>query len=101
MAKYFLDPDGVPIRRMRGAAGEGHVEIAREVLAERWQPGGDIYQQMFALGFVRVEETDNVLEVDAPRPPSAGQRRFIAEKARVGLEVRVNGAAFIQRRGRG
>ena len=99
MAKYFLDPDGVPTGRMRGAVGQGHIDIANEHLAGRLQPGGDVYQQMFELGFVRVEETELLLQVDAPRNLTSGQKNFMNEKARSGKQVQVNGEAFIRRRG--
>ena len=99
MAKYFLDRDGVPTGRMRGAVGQGHIDIANEHLAGRLQPGGDVYQQMFELGFVRVEETDVMLEVDAPRSLSKRQKTFIQDKAQGGKQVQVNGEAFIKRRG--
>ena len=99
MAKYFLDRDGVPTGRMRGAVGQGHIDIAKETLAERLQPGGDVYEQMFELGFVRVEETELMLEVDAPRKLTGSQQKFINEKAHSGKQVQVNGEAFIGRRG--
>jgi len=101
MDKYFLDRNGVPTKRMRGLAGQGHIDIAKEILADRLQPGGDVYAQMFELGFVRVEEADQLLEVDAPRKLTRSQERFINEKAREGKTVQVNGEGFIKRRGVG
>lgn len=99
MAKYFLDRDGVPTGRIRGAVGQGHIDIANEILADRLQPGGHVYAQMFELGFVRVEEAELLLEVDAPRNLSSKQQAFLAEKARSGKHIQVNGEAFVRRRG--
>lgn len=99
MPKYFLDREGVPTGRMRGAVGQGHIDIAHEILGERLHPGGDVYEQMFELGFVRVEEDERLLEVDAPRNLTSGQKSFINEKAQHGKQVQVNGEAFIRRRG--
>ena len=99
MAKYFLDRDGVPTGRMRGVVGQGHIAIANEILADRLQPGGDVYEQMFALGFVRVEEIGDEVLVDAPNPLSRAQEAFFGEKRRQGRKVQVNQVAFIVRRG--
>lgn len=98
MAKYFLDRNGVPTRRMRGGVGQGHIDIGKEILADRLKPGGDVYAQMFERGFVRVEETEQLLEVDAPRQLTRSQERFINERAREGKTVQINGEGFLKRR---
>lgn len=98
MAKYFLNADGVPTRRMRGAPGERHVDIAHEILDGPLEPGTDIYERLAELGFVRVEETELDVLVDAPRPLSSHQKRFLQGKEGEGKRVLVNTAEFIARR---
>lgn len=98
MAKYFLDRDGVPTGRMRGPVGQGHIAIANEIMADRLQPGGDVYEQMFELGFVRVEETDEAVLVDSPRCLTRKQQKFLDGKERDGKRVTINDPAFIAHR---
>ncbi len=76
--KYFLDRNGVPTRRMAGKAGEAHVEIA--ATTEKIDPSQDVYQQMFALGYVRVIEFQNEIHVDAPRSLTKQQKAFLENK---------------------
>jgi len=95
--KYFLDRNGVPTRRMAGRPGAGHIEIANA--AENLDPEGDVYQQMFELGYVRILETDQAIFVDALRPLTKGQKRFLDAMEFAGKEVTINSPAFIKRRG--
>lgn len=97
--KYFLDCDGVPTTRMAGKPGTGHVEVAKTVLG-KLEPGSDVYDQMFALGFVRVLETDAEVFVDALRPLTKKQQAFLSTKRREGKAVSMNDATFIQSRSR-
>lgn len=99
MPKYFLNRDGVPTGRMAGLPGHGHIEIAHEILGERLVPGGDVYERMFLLGFVRVKETDDEVLVDAPRKLTRGQKQFLLEKSACGKTVTLNTAEFIAARG--
>jgi hypothetical protein len=94
--KYFLDRNGVPTERMAGRPGAGHIEIANA--AEELDARGDIYQQMFALGYVRVMETDQAILVDAPRRLTPAQKRFLAKECE-GREVKINSAEFVDSRG--
>ena len=98
MEKYFLNAEGVPTRRMRGAPGERHIDIAHEILVGPLEPGTDIYTRLAELGFVRVEETDTVVLVDAPRPLNSHQKRFLQGKEGEGKRVLVNTTEFIARR---
>jgi hypothetical protein len=82
---------------MAGKAGMGHIEVARTVLGPV-EPGTDVYEQMFTLGFVRVLETDIKVQVDAPRPLTQKQRRFVDEKRDAGLTVVFNDDRFIRTR---
>ncbi len=96
--KYFLNAEGAPTRRMRGAPGERHGDITHEILTVPLRPGMDIYERLAELGFARVEETDTEVLVDAPRPLSSHQRRFLQGKEGEGKRVLVNAAEFIARR---
>ena len=98
MAKYFLNADGAATRRMRGAPGERHIDIAHEILVGPLETGTDIYAQLAEQGFVRVEERDMEVLVDAPRPLNSHQKRFLQGKEGEGKRVLVNTAEFIARR---
>ncbi|PWU14389.1 MAG: hypothetical protein C5B50_17580 [Verrucomicrobia bacterium] len=79
--RYFLNKAGVKTARMQGPPGAGHIDIGREVLArEGIVPfnNGDVYTQMFLLGFVRIVEHDSgSIEVEHARPLTTPQRRFL------------------------
>lgn len=96
--KYFLNAEGAPTRRMRGAPGERHIDSAHEILVGPLKPGTDIYERLAELGFVRVEETDTEVLVDAPRPLSSHQKQFLQGKKGEGKRVLVNTTEFIARR---
>lgn len=81
--RYFIDKLGCLTRRMAGASGQGHIESAA-TSGEALDPDGDIYQQMFRLGYVRVMETDTELFVDSPRRPTAKQREALSMRAERG-----------------
>ena len=95
--KYFLDPNGAKTFRLQGRPGEGHYEIAKQVLA---QPAGSapatetddtiaaVYDAMFRLGYVRVVETGQTLEYEAPRKLTTAQRRFFKNQERSGKTVK-------------
>jgi hypothetical protein len=95
--KYFLDSDGVRTGRMGGKPGCGHIEIAHAT--EQLDRDGDVCQQMFKLGYVRVLETDQAVWVDALRDLTKGQKRFLDGKESAGKEVTINSAEFIASRG--
>ena len=78
--RYFIDKLGCLTRRMAGASGHGHIESAA-TSGEILDPDGDIYQQMFRLGYIRVLETDTELFVDSPRRLTAKQREALAMRA--------------------
>jgi len=94
--KYFLDRKGVTTQRMAGKSGAGHIEIA--MATEHLDPAGDIYQQMFAFGYVCVLETNETVMVDAPHALTARQKKFLAEKA-AAKKLVINDALFIETRG--
>lgn len=95
--KYFLDANGARTFRLQGRPGEGHYEIAKHVLA---QPAGPapateseedvaaVYEAMFRAGYVRVVETAQTLEYEAPRKLTSGQSRFFEGQKRSGKTVR-------------
>ena len=97
MVKYFLDRKGVKTRRLAGKPGEGHFEIASDVLTDmghKLTPEDDLYKQMFAYGFVRVAEVGNDIFVEAPRPMTKAQKDFCLEKQLEGHSVTVNNLEF-------
>jgi len=66
---------------MQGLPGEGHYDIAKDVLEEQGVTAKDIedhYRQMFKLKFARiVEHDDGTVEVEHTRPLIARQKRFL------------------------
>ena len=96
MLKYFLDRTGVPTKRIAGKPGCGHIEIATS--AEDLDPASDIYQQMFAKGYIRVVETDYECLVDAPRTLTTSQAHFLKSKEKEGLKVSINDHCFVETR---
>jgi hypothetical protein len=90
--RYFLDEHGTRILRARKDPDDRHVEIAREVLAERrivTNGPADYYAKMYALKYARVvEHLDQVLEVEFRDALTAGQQRFVEDMARQGWETR-------------
>ena len=60
--RYFLDKSAVKTTRMQGRPGEGHIDIAKEVLPQHGitaTDNQDMYRQMFRLKYVRVVEHDD------------------------------------------
>ena len=98
MNRYFLDRLGAVTRRMRGAPGQPHLDIAREILGNAVPPGDDLYERMFELGYVRVVETDTEVLVDAPRALTRAQEVFLDRKRSAGKLVVVNRPAFVATR---
>lgn len=100
MIKYFLDKKGVKTRRIAGRPGQGHFEIASDVLTDmghKLTPEDDLYKQMFAYGFIRVVETDNdEVHIEAPRPLTSAQKDFCVEKEMEGKTVTVNSRQFVE-----
>lgn len=94
--KYFLDKKGIATKRIAGKPGAGHIAIASTV--ERLVPGSDVYQQMFALGYARVVETDSEVIVGAPKALTADQKIFLKDKKRTGKSVSVNNRTFVETR---
>jgi hypothetical protein len=103
VVKYFLSKSGTPTRRIAGATGQGHYDIARLILNDLGQPPKpetDVYQQMERFNFVRVVEDGdkNTVWVDKARELSSAQRRFLAAKAKDGWTVSINDGAFVESR---
>jgi hypothetical protein len=73
--------------------GEGHVEIAREVLKRLGTTPANLadhYDQMFGLGYARVvEHADQVLEVEYLNQLSASQEQFVNGMRQRGWSVRL------------
>jgi len=71
---------------MHGRPGEGHVDIAREVLPQHGIEAtnhADLYAQMFNLKFVRVvEQDDGLVEIEFRGRLTPAQKRFIEELKR-------------------
>ena len=101
--KYFLDKDGVPTRRMNSPAGEGHYDVAREIIGDL-APGHSFYDAMYRLKFIRVVETDTEILVDAPHNPTNRQTRAlkdIAANVPPGMpkkEIKINPKSFLESR---
>ncbi len=89
--RYFLDKHGRKTFRIQGKPGEGHVEIAREVLARHEvtpKDEADHYEQMFRLKYVRVVEHDGrTLEIESRGKLTTGQQRHVNEMEREGWKI--------------
>jgi hypothetical protein len=100
--RYFVDRDGVPTSRMQNRPGMGHFEIAQSVV--NLDPNTDLYQQMFALKYLRVGEdaASNTLYVDAPVSSAdkltTRQRRWLKDKQAEGWKVEFNNRSFVEAR---
>jgi hypothetical protein len=91
--KYFLDRSGVSTQRMGAGAGRGHYDVAREYLGAE---AADLYDQMLALGFARVLETDVEIHAEA-RQLTQYQRRYLQQRHEdTGLPLILNSAHFIE-----
>src|SRR5439155_5588279 len=90
--------NGVATRRVAGKPGCGHVEIAK--VTEKLDPKDDVYQQMFALGYARVQETADAVMVDAPRALAKQQKRFLDAQRAAGKCVTINAPEFAASRSR-
>ncbi len=100
--RYFLDDNVVKTTRMPGRPGDGHIDIAREVLPQRGvAPNNDhdVYVQMFNLKFVRIlEKDDGSVDVEHGAALTAAQKRVVKEfkrQQRVINIIRRRGGAFI------
>jgi hypothetical protein len=91
--RYFLDRNGAVTRRIQGKPGEGHVDIAKEVLPSRGivpVDYADHYVQMYRLKFVRVvEHNDGSVEVEHGPALTAAQKRFVRALDAQGKQVRI------------
>ena len=79
--RYFLDKNGAKTFRALGKPGEGHLDIANEVLAGRGIKPVDLadyYEQMFKLKYARVvEHPAQVLEVEFRGRLTSDQKRAV------------------------
>jgi hypothetical protein len=100
MKRYFLDPQGIPTGRMAGKPGASHIEIAKLVLlaSGKFSPAaGDLYDQMFKLGYARVAEDDGNVWVESPRPLTKAQKVFLKNRHHdANKVVHVNDQRFIE-----
>ncbi len=91
--RYFLDQHGAKVFGPQAKPGDGHVEIAREVLKGLGiTPANlaDHYDQMFRLGYARVvEHPDQVLEVEYLNQLSGSQEQFVNGMRQKGWSVRL------------
>ena len=89
--RYFLDKIGAKTFRLRGQPGDGHVDIAKEVLPQHGvkpRSYADYYDQMFRLKFVRVvEHEDGKVEIEYRGKLTSAQKRFVKELERQGKRV--------------
>ena len=89
--RYFLDPNGAVTRRMQGKPGDGHTDIAKEVLPKLGitpKDYTDHYDQMFKLKYVRiVEYSTGRVEVEHTCKLSAGQKRHIKALEETGKKL--------------
>ena len=89
--RYFLDQSAVKTTRMQGRPGEGHIDIAKEVLPQHGiaaTDNQDYYEQMFRLKFIRVvEHDDGTVEAEHCAPLTAAQKRFFEGLRRDGRKV--------------
>lgn len=82
---------------MAGKPNSRHIEVARAFLNVP-RAGTDVYDQMFALGFARVLETDDRVSVDSPRGLTKKQKRFLDAKRNEGKQVTIDAEEFIRTR---
>jgi hypothetical protein len=89
--RYFIDKNGAKTTRMQGKPGEGHIDIAREVLERAGiapADSADHYTQMYRLKYMRVvEQDDERVEVEFRGKLSSAQKQFIAEQRQQGRLV--------------
>jgi hypothetical protein len=79
MERYFLRPEGVSTGRMAVKPSAGHIEIATAFLGPLCF-GVDAFDQMFALGFASVLETNDRVSGDSPRELTKNQKRFLKSR---------------------
>ena len=79
--RYYIDRNGAVTRRIQGLPGEGHHDIAKEVLPKLGivpKDYEDHYAQMFKLKFVRiVEHTDGRVEIEHTCKLNTHQKRYL------------------------
>jgi hypothetical protein len=92
LAKYFLDRNGIPTRRMANVPGKGHFDLAKEIVGSESE---DLYQQMFKLGYARVLERENEIHVESPRTLTRKQREYLEDKAN-GRPIILNDRNFME-----
>ncbi len=89
--RYFLDKSGAQTTRMQGRPGQGHIDIAKEVLPQHGiiaRNNEDYYEQVFRLKFVRVvEHDDGAIEVEHGPPMTGAQKRFLEGLRREGRKI--------------
>jgi hypothetical protein len=92
--RCFLDKHGAKTFRAQGKPGEGHVDIASEILAQQGINPVDLvdhYDQMFRLKFALiVEHPDQILEVEYRGKLTSAQKRFVDEMRSKGWSPRFN-----------
>ena len=97
--RYFLDKNGVATGRLAGKPGQTHIDIARTALAggEYGPLVGDLYDQMFAHGFVRVREDAENVWVEHVKPLTKAQQQYLEDKKfHERKQVHVNDRAFLE-----
>ena len=79
--RYYIDRNGAVTRRMQSQPGEGHHDIAKEVLPKLGivpKDYEDRYAQMFKLKFVRiVEHTNGRVEIEHTCKLNTHQKRYL------------------------
>jgi len=89
--RYYLDKNGAVTRRAQGLPGEGHHEIAQEVLPKLGivpKDYQDHYVQMFQLKFTRVvEHDDGRVEVEHLHELTTHQKRYLKTLSDAGKTI--------------
>ncbi len=91
--KYFMAVDG----RLVGEPNDDHADIARRVLPTHGvaaEDYGDLYVQMFRLGYARVVVDAREFNIERKAGLSPTQQRAVDEALRDGKRVFVNNQRF-------
>ena len=95
MPKFFMSSDGVLI----GDADEDHADIARRVLPTHNVTAtdyGDLYTQMFRLGYARIIEDAREFQIERKAGLSEAQKKAVEAAITSGKNVLINNQQFVE-----
>lgn len=95
MGKTYMKTDGT----LLGEPDEDHADIARRILPLHAKPVddyGNLYVQMFALGYARVAADAREFHVEHNIPLSEAQQAVVDDAALNGKAVFINNRRFVE-----